>query len=234
MADAHYLVRLAEVLTNQRVRRMRREFRERVGTAMRLPRRSWDRLDCLESKDLLVVLKPGGELTRAHFADHKPLLRQALVAACAATETYLADKAIAKAGVLLRAGQQPTERMLKVPLTVDTWLRIETRYERRRRGLREQVMVKHINQIASTSPSRVGEVLSLVGVTKWADQMDHHRKVSKGDSVDLLERITERRNRIVHTGDRSGRGRAGITVAEVKEDLVALESVVAAIERILP
>lgn len=233
MQDAHHLVRLAEGFTNQRVYRMRREFRERVGDAMKVPAKQRDSLDCLESSDVLVVFKPGSGLSRDHFSDHKPLLRQALVAACAATETYLADKAIERAGVLLHANKTATDRMRKVPLTVGDWLDIEARYERRRRGLREQVMVRHINELASTSPSKVGELLSLVGVKDWTNKIDHHRGVAKGDTHGLLERITQRRNKIVHTGDRHGRGRASLTVDEVKADLAALESVVAAIEKVL-
>lgn len=234
MEDAHHLVRLAEGFTNQRAYRMRREFRERVGEAMRLPAKQRGELDCLESGDVLVVFKPGSGLSRAHFADHKPLLRQALVAACAATETYLADRAIERAGVLLRANMTATDKMRKVQLTVGEWLDIESRYERRRRGLRERVMVRHINELASTSPTKVGELMTLIGITKWTDTMDHHRKVSKGDSHALLERITRRRNKIVHTGDRHGRGRAPLTVDEVKADLLGLESVVAALEKMVP
>jgi len=231
MEDARHLVRLAEGFTNQRAYRMRREFRERVGEAMKVPVRHREELDCLESGDVLVVFKPGSGLSRVHFSDHKPLLRQALVAACAATETYLADKMIERAGVLLRANMTATERMRKVLLTVGDWLDIESGYERRRRGLRERVMVRHINEMASTSPTKVGELLSLVGITRWTDQMDHHRRVARGDSHQLLERITQRRNKIVHTGDRHGRGRAPLTVSEVKADLDALVSVVAALEQ---
>jgi hypothetical protein len=162
------------------------------------------------------------------------LLRQALVAACAATETFIADKVIERAGVLLRASEEATPGMRKIQLSVGDWLDIETRYERRRRGLREQVMVRYINEQASTAPSQLGALLALVGITKWADQVDHHRSVSKGASVAMLNRITERRNKIVQTGDRQGRGRASLTVDEVKASLADLESVVFAIEKILP
>jgi hypothetical protein len=233
MHDAYHLVRLAEGFTNQRVYRMRREFLERVGDAMKVPSRHRDLLDCLESTDVLVVFKPDSGLQRAHFSDHKPLLRQAMVAACAATETYLADKVIEQADVLLRANKSATDKMRKVPLTVGDWLDIEVGYQRRRRGLRERVMVRHINEVASTAPNRVGELLSLVGVTNWTNKMDGFRKVPKGDSHALLARITQRRNKIVHTGDRHGRGRAPLTVADVKADLAALESVVEALEKML-
>lgn len=94
-------------------------------------------------------------------------------------------------------------------------------------------MVKHVNEMASTSPTKVGELLSLIGITQWTNKIDDHRGVARGDTHALLERITQRRNKIVHTGDRHGRGRAPLTVEEVKADLAALESVERALEKML-
>jgi hypothetical protein len=231
MEDAHHLVRLAEAFTNQRApRRARREFRERIGRAMKLPKRCWDDLDCVESAQVLVVFKPGAALSRDHFIDHKPLLRQALVAACAATETYLADAAMSQMSRLTRSEQAATPRLRALPMTVGDWLHLEQRYQYRRRGLHEQVIRRQVEDLASTDPSKVGALLSLLGVSEWTRKMDHHRGSQKGETFDLLDRLTKRRNKIVHTGDRQGLGRAPITVAEVKADLAALESIVAGLE----
>lgn len=233
MEDAHHLVRLAEAFTNQRARKARREFRQRIGKAMKLPQRCWDDLDCIESGQVLVVFKPGAALSRDHFADHKPLLRQALVAACAATETYLADVAMSQMRRLTASEQAATKRLKALPMTVGDWLHLEQRYKYRRRGLHEQVLRRQVEELASTDPSKVGALFSLLGIKDWARKMDHHRGSQKGQTFELLERVTKRRNKIVHTGDRQGLGRAPITVAEVKEDLAALESVVAATEVIV-
>jgi hypothetical protein len=46
MADAHYLVRLADGLTNEGSWRMRRELRDRIGEALRIADRNRDKLDC--------------------------------------------------------------------------------------------------------------------------------------------------------------------------------------------
>jgi hypothetical protein len=61
--------------------------------------------------------------------------------------------------------------MRKVPLTVGDWLDIETGYERRRLGPRERAMVRHINELASTAPNKMGELLSLVGVDNWTNKL---------------------------------------------------------------
>ena len=232
MEDAHHLVRLAEAFTNQRARRARREFRQRIGKAMKLPQRCWNDLDCVESAQVLVVFKPGAVLSRDHFVDHKPLLRQALVAACAATETYLADVAMSQMSRLTASEQAATSRLRALPMTVGDWLRLEQRYKYRRRGLHEQVIRKQVEELASTDPSKVGTLFSLLGISDWTRKMDHHRGSQKGQTFEFLDRVTKRRNKIVHTGDRQGLGRAPITVPEVKADLAALESIVGAMESI--
>ena|SRR5216683_345557 len=104
--DADHLVALVEGFTNRRVRRMRAELRERIGEALRVRVRDRSDLDCLESDDVFLVFKPSGRLTRDDFTDARPLLRQALVAACAAFETYLGDKAMSRVGPLLKAGSE--------------------------------------------------------------------------------------------------------------------------------
>ncbi len=48
--------------------------------------------------------------------------------------------------------------------------------------------------------------------------------------MEQLERITERRNRIAHDADRVGRGRATLSVEEVRVDIRVLRAVVGAIE----
>jgi hypothetical protein len=233
MRDAHLLVTLAEGLTNSRARRMRRELRERVGAAWKVPSKLRDQLDCLESADVYLTFKPGSRLSRQDFVDHRPLLRQALVAACAATETYLADKIMCGMAELTKSPEAATERLGRLSLSVEDWLYIEKNYKYRRRGLHVRVIERRVREFASTSPTKVGELLSLAGVPNPQKQLDHHRQVAKGDTYALLDRVTQRRNKIVHTGDRSGRTRAALTIGEVKEDLAGLESVVSAIERVL-
>lgn len=233
MEDAHHLVRLAEAFTNQRARRARRELRQRIGAALKLPQRSWDDLDCIESAQVLVVFKPGATLSRDHFVDHKPLLRQALVAACAATETYLADVAMSQLSRLTTSEQVAPARLKALPMTVGDWLHLEQRYKYRQRGLHEHVLRRQLEELASTDPSKVGALFSLLGISDWTRKMDHQRGSHKGQTYELLDRVTKRRNKIVHTGDRQGMGRALITVQEVQADLAALESVVAAMESIV-
>jgi len=233
MEDAHHLVRLAEGLTNNRPRRMRSELRDRVGIALRIPDRRRGDLDCIESADVFITFLPGGRLQRKDFIDHRPLLRQALVAGCAAMETYIVDKVMTRVGELLRSDEAATDRMKKLPMSVGDWLYIERRYKRRRRGLRERVIHPYVREHASTAPNKVGEMLSLIGVTNWTKQIDIQRGAPRGDTERLLERVTQRRNKIAHQGDRQGFGRATLSIGETKDDLASLNSVVFAIEAVV-
>lgn len=233
MADAHHLVRLAEGLTNRRAQRMRKELRDKIGAALKIKVADRDALDCLHSQDVFVTFLPGSRLCREDFVDQRPLLRQAIVAGCAATETYLADKVLTRVGPLLASSASATRRMNQLPMTLHDWLYIEQHYQRRRRGLRERVVVPYVREQASTASSKFGEMLGLIGVENWARQVDQNRGVKRGDTVVLLDRVTARRNKIAHEGDRQGFGRAQLTVEEVREDLAGLESVVAAVEAIV-
>jgi len=234
MDDASHLVGLAEGLTNQRARRMRRELRARIGDALKLPQRYHDELDCVESPDLFVVLKPGGRLTRDNFACHDPLLRQAIVAGCAALETYLADQAISRARLLINRKEDLPPRLAKVAMSVGDWRELKERYQRERRGITELVVGPRLRELATTNPYKVGELLSTVGVPDGLKLIDRARSVPAGTTTRDLNRITERRNKIAHEGDRRPRGaeKAPISATEVRHELEVLCAVAEAVEEI--
>ncbi|MBI2708833.1 MAG: hypothetical protein HYX34_03965 [Actinobacteria bacterium] len=233
MSDAHQLVKLVEGFKNQRAYRMRAELRNRIGDALRIADRKRSELDCLQSGDVFLTFLPGSRLARADFEDPRPLLRQSLVAACAAVETYLGDKVMQNVGPLLRSEATLTPRLGNLQLGLEAWMRIEQNYKRKRWGLREFVVEPYVRENCSTAPNKVGVMLSLVGLDDWAKKVDGQRRVARGETVKCLERITGRRNRIAHQGDRVGRGRASLDVKEVEDDLAALESIVRAIEALL-
>ena len=185
----------------------------------------------LESDDLFVVFMPCGDLSRDQFTDLQPLLRQSLVAACAALETYVADKAMESVGTVLKSDELPP-RMKSISLTVGHWAEIEEKYQRRGWGIRS-VIDKYIRDTSSTAPNSIGIVLSTIGVKSWSTKVDNARNVEKGTTVGELDRITNRRNRIAHTADRKGRGRASTNLQEVERQLTTIEEVVNAIEEVL-
>jgi len=131
---------LVKGFTNQRQNRMRAELRSKVGDALGVAVKERTKLDCLESHDVFVVFKAGANIGRGDFLDARPLLRQAVVAACAAFETYLGDKAMSKVGPFLHSTEPLTARLQKVPLTLGEFMAIEERYQRTGWGIRYQVV----------------------------------------------------------------------------------------------
>lgn len=231
MDDARSLVLFAEAVTNLRVRRMRKELRERVGEAIKAPKTRWGELDCVESGDLFIVVLPSSRVGRAQLQNRAPLLRQAIVAGCAATETYLADRVIDRCRRIIRMNGD-LGRLARIPMTIREWDLVES-YKYRRRGITECVIAPWVREHASTAPNIVGELLALVGLEKPHSKLDAARKVAKGTTEADLKQVTDRRNRIAHAGDRKGHGRAAITLDEVRAHLDALESIVSAIEDVL-
>ena len=168
---------------------------------------------------------------REQFIDPQPLLRQSLVAACAALETYVADKAMEFVGPILKSDDIPP-RMKEINLTVGQWLEIERRYTRRKWGIRP-IIGEYLRQTSSTASNKIGIVLSNIGVNNWSKKVDKVRGLEPGTTVRQLDEITDRRNLIAHTADRKGRGRASAKLEEVGQQLKTINEVVDAIEEML-
>lgn len=211
---------------------MRQELRFRVGNALKIPAGTRAKMDCLESNDLFVVMKPSGSLTRNQFSDLQPLLRQSVVVACAAFETYLADKAMEFVGSNLRSGNIPN-RMKEINLTVGHWAAIEE-YDRRGWGIR-RIIEEHLREQSSAAPNNIGLVLSTIGVKSWATKVDSVRGVSKNTTVNQMQEIAERRNLIAHGADKKARGSRQINakLEEVQAEIAIIEEVADAIEKVL-
>lgn len=231
MADAEALLALARALRNKRVRQMRTELRERVGDALRVPKKKRVELDGIESDDFFIVIKPGASVTRQHLSETqglRPLLRQAIVAACAAVETFCADRVMERLGVVLRQPKCP-DRLADVALTVGDWLAVTKKYERQQWGLR-LLLEEEARQFSSAAPSKIGQLFSWIEEKDLWKRIDARRKASKGASAKEMERIYERRNRIAHQGDRVKRSRAAITIEEVADDLALIQEIVEALD----
>ena len=231
--DAEALLSYAHAFQNRRARSMRSELRSRIGEALKVAVTRQDELDCLESDDLFVVFKPDSRLGRDEFTDLRPLLRQALVAASAALETYVADKAMEFVGSALKVKANEMPRNLRdISLTVGQWAKIEQNYERRKWGIRT-IVDDYIRKTSSTAPNQIGTVLSTIGLEKWAGKVDGERKVTGGTTVRDLDAITKRRNLIAHTADRKGRGRASLDHDDVQRQIKVIRDVVDALETTL-
>jgi len=233
IADAQRLVDLSSSLRNRRKRRMRQELRQTFGEAMDIPRNKRDGLDCVESEDVFVVLKPGGNAARSHFTEQelRPLLRQAVVAIGAAVESYVAEKACCYIREALRS-DNPPRRLLEIPVSLRDVLWIEDSYQRRGWGHRTLVE-EYLRAEASADPGKIGQVFSTVGRRKFWGPVDARRSVPAGTSERHLSALAERRNLIAHTGDRVGGGKAVLEIDEVQWHLSHAKAIVEALDAVL-
>jgi hypothetical protein len=232
IADAQQLIVLTAALENGR-RWTRAERKQSLGEALRIPARDRPSIECVESSDLFVVIKPKSKLGVEHFTEKqlRPMLRQAVVAISASVESYVAVKAGSYASAALRS--RP-ERLKEVPLSLDDVLEIESTYTRRGVGYRA-VLVEFLEQNASASPGRIGKVFSTVGhADNLLKRVDRERGTSNGTTTRQLESLAHRRNKIAHTGDRTPSGRAPLTLVEVETYLANANEIVHALEKILP
>jgi len=232
MEDAHLLVDLAVALDNFRARRMRKELREKVGAAVGMPKAQWEKMDCIESDEFFLVLKPDSGWTRDHLQDRSPLLRQAVVAAAAAFETYLADRVIGRIREIMRDKDDFPSRLSKVAMTIEQWRSIED-YTYHWRGITEVVLQPHVREQASSAPSQVGTLMSMIGIDQWSKTLDSARHLKMGTTVKQLTELTDRRNRIAHEGDRRGHSRAPIDPEWVRSVLDNVENLAKTIESTL-
>ena len=88
MEDAKILMLIASAFPNRRERAMRTELRNRVGEALRIKKNDRRELECIENEKVFLLFKNKNHLSKIQFKDTRPLLRQAIVAGCAAFETY--------------------------------------------------------------------------------------------------------------------------------------------------
>jgi RiboL-PSP-HEPN len=231
ISDAERLLDFTRALTNGRKYGMRRELRESIGGALRLKKAKRDKLDCVESDEVFVLLKPGGRVTRANFTEPelRPLLRQAIVATAAAVESYVVEKACSRCSDAL---DSPPPRLKEVGMSLADVIDIETRYKRRRWGHRA-ILEAHIEAEASSDPARIGKVFSTVGLKGFWREVDSQRGVAKGRSEEQLSSLAKRRNKIAHTGDRTPTGRSTLSLDEVETHYKNAKEIVEALEAVL-
>lgn len=231
MDDADALIIFAKTFQNQRTKSMRKELRDRLGEALRVPARDRKAMDCIENGHVFLVFRDYNKLGRERFSDLRPLLRQSVVAGCAALETYLADKIMENIGSALSAEKVP-RRLSEIPLTVGHWMYIQSNYSRTIWGVRS-IIEESVREQAGTAPNKVGALLSMVGVSDWPKKVDAERKVKRGMSEEDLKTLTERRNRIAHSADRVGQGRAHLDIDEAESYLVSIRQIAAAIDTVV-
>jgi hypothetical protein len=256
LEDAEALLLWATALRDTRKNHMRKELRQAFGKMRRLSRADTARLDCAESGDLFIVIKPDSVVDRKNFelSALAPLLRQAIVATSAAVEGYVFAKTRPYLGEALdeaveyilrpRPGQKkPAQVKYLEGLTFNVMQALEID-EGRKRGKRQRWVFRehvreHLRVRSSTAPGVIGEAFSTVGKKlnwKTIDKGRGLKATSSGKAQSYVDmgKLTKRRNAIAHQQDRRHVVQRSIRLSEVREHLENAREIVAEIEKQLP
>jgi hypothetical protein len=228
--DAEALVEYATILTHSNKNTMQSVLRDKVGDVFHINKKDRGAMDYIRNSDIILIFCNKSTYGRENIADKQPLFRPAVVGVCAAFETYLADKIMVFVGPLLRS-KTPSPRLKEIPLTTYDWMEIE-KTTKRGYAMRN-IVERYIRENSSTAPNKVGEMLSLIGVKKWTNEIDKRRKTSPETTVRQLQAITDRRNKIAHAADRQGRSRGTLTIKQVKDYIAQVNDIVDALEDLL-
>jgi hypothetical protein len=119
-----------------------------------------------------------------------------------------------------------------VSVTLGDVFDIEQTLTRRRFGWR-RILQEKIEREASAAPGKIESVFDFVGKPVRWSHIDKRRHVASGKSRGQMEELAKRRNRIAHTGDRAGSGRAAISIGDAQGHLENAKATIEALEVIL-
>ncbi len=160
----------------------------------------------------------------------RALLRQAIVAAAAAVESYVAVKAAACLPDALAAKKLP-DRLGKLEMPLEKALTAAR--GRSPRSAFQSWAAQALEDQASADPGVIGAVFSAVGEGKILQRCDSERMVDRGTSERQMKELASRRNQIAHRGDRTAQGRRKLAVNHVETHVRNARQVAEALEKIL-
>jgi hypothetical protein len=129
------------------------------------------------------------------------LLRQAIVAACTAMETYMNDiirENLTK--VLLKRKRNAPKKLLEINITLDDYLSIQS-FDPPEERLKQLILSKY-ERATLANINGINECFKLLGIENCWDGLEQVTGQNKRDIMNQVESIVKRRNDIVHRGDR--------------------------------
>lgn len=231
--DAIILVNRAKFLSTIGMRKLQSARTELVCDFLKIPKRDRGDVLCLENDHLFFVIKKDVGFGLDEMKNADPLYRQAIVAGCAALESYVADIMIQHLDFALGL-KEPSSKLTGMPITLREWHEIDSKYVQGIRGVKK-IIRENIKKSAGPSSASVGYIMSMMQLTGWSTKVDNERKLTNGvTTVAQLDMIANRRNVIAHSGDRGPRNtKAPIDAKTVDEYLQIIKSIVEALDKVI-
>lgn len=243
---AEYLVSLHDGLLNIRQRRIRRDWKEAFCAVMHWPQRS--RIERVDTKDAIVILRDSAALSTGDFSSTAltELLRSAHAMAVSAFDRYVHERVVKAIIPALKSGSLCREQEeLSIPATVAVGITKRVADARRRnQRIRPANEIRNaLQELLHRKPFQswreIESAFRLIGLSGLAGKIQTARHLSSIDPLKRkLDKIADRRNKIVHEADLVRHVRAGkirpieLTSREVKDSVQFLKDLVTTLEGI--
>jgi len=218
---AEYLVKLHALLCNIRKRGMRGDWAKDFKAFMHWPQKK--AIHRIDGEHCMLILREASDLTPKHFNEEtlNELLRAALAGIVSALDRYCHDLIVSNVVRELSRSERKMNRELKqlyIPVVI---ARKAVKHAGVRKGKGGKIRTRPMNIIRDAvqevlhreetfqRPDDVMRALRMIGIEKLWDRCAERMTVKSKTIPQRLNRIVDRRNRIVHEGDvvRLRRGR---------------------------
>jgi len=239
---AEHLLKLAELLTNTRERKMRKDWGQKFKGLMHWTKK--EVIDRVDGTGALLILRETSGVTAAHFEDEylSELLRASLVGIVAAVDRYCHELVCQRVIKQLKRPSKASGELRRVtlPLLVAT----TAISHGKKKGTRPMNIIKSClqDQFHRSTFQRsddIARALRIIGVTNLWPRCATRLGTTSQEIETKLNSIVDHRNRIVHEGDIFRRKRGGkisyhpITPKQVTKDIIWISDLVDAIDAIV-
>jgi RiboL-PSP-HEPN len=239
---AEHMLKLAELLTNTRVRRMRADWAKNFKTLMYWRQR--EKIDRVDGTGAILILRESSNVTSKNFTDEytSELLRAAHVTVVAALDRYCHELIVSRCIRSLGSGKACSAELRKIALPIlDVHKAVMHARKPKSRPLNlvRASLQEFLYKRTFQSPNEIAQGLQIIGVGNLWTECGTQMNCTAHVITTRLDKIVTRRNKIVHEGDiirhkRGGKVRyAKITPRQVADDVIWLGQLVAAIEAVV-
>ena len=229
---AEKMIRLHELLAGKNVRGIRKERAAALKKALRW--RKADQIDRSENAYLYIVIRRADAVTRSDFGAKQLefLLRQAVVAACSAMDCYFLEKVEEHIWtVYSKKGAESPPDLLRLRIRMEDYLKAEG-YTRKGWAIKAGMM-NSIQYSSFQSPDAIKDRLQLLGVKDFWSDVARELGRRPSELRNQVKEFVERRNQIVHKGDRPRNKTLPIDLNWVRRRTALVDRVVNAADSVI-
>jgi hypothetical protein len=239
---SEHLLKLAELLTNTRQRRIRTDWAKDFKGFMHWKQR--EQIDRVDGTGAILILRETSKISAKNFGEDytSELLRAAHVTVVAALDRYCHQLIANKCIKCLSSKSSKSAELRKIAIPIED-VHKAVKHAKKPKTRPMNIVKASVQELlykrTFQSPDEIAQGLSIVGVTGLWTSCSQQMGCGAKDVTSRLNKIVSRRNKIVHEGDivrhqRGGKVRhAEITPTQVANDVKWLDSLVNAIEAVL-